>query len=284
MRCNGSQAPDAFGAFWNPPTNALLTTTMKKIVFGSALLLCTPFLHAQDVASGIAAGLLSPQRVVKTNLVGYAFLSVNANYEQKTGTRTTVGLLAGYKLPSTITVNAIGNLDGERQTYTGEVEPRGAFVNPYFRYYTNTAFRGFYMEAFTRYYNYNFLLPYDYEKDGRNIRANMDGSASGFGGGLALGVQFELAPRLYLDVHAGYGMGVGRLFVETNDPNLDLEDYRTIQRTIESYQDNPDLQVFLVGDILKNPDAGADDNRAWAEYRNKLFPLVRTGVSIGWAF
>ncbi|MEZ4758876.1 MAG: hypothetical protein R2810_03685 [Flavobacteriales bacterium] len=38
---------------------------------------------------------------------------VNANYEYKVGPNTSVGLLAGYKVESTFTLNAIGNIDGE---------------------------------------------------------------------------------------------------------------------------------------------------------------------------
>ena len=37
-----------------------------------------------------------------------------------------MGLLAGYKVESTFTLNAIGNIDGEDQTYTGDITPRAA--------------------------------------------------------------------------------------------------------------------------------------------------------------
>lgn len=58
---------------------------------------------------------------------------MNLNYEQKTGTKMSVGLLAGYKLPAVIRIEAIGTNDGEKQAYTGDVEPQGVFMNPYFR-------------------------------------------------------------------------------------------------------------------------------------------------------
>ncbi|HRD52776.1 MAG TPA: DUF3575 domain-containing protein [Flavobacteriales bacterium] len=255
---------------------------MKHLILGSALL----FSASNAQAQAAAGGLFSPRRIVKTNLVGYANLAVNLNYEQKVGTKTSVGLLAGYKLPTVIHVKAIGTIDGERQTYTGDVEPEGVFLNPYFRYYTKETFKGFYVEAFLRYFNYKFLLPYDYEKrsDGRNIRANADGKASAFGGGLALGAQFPLGPRVYMDINIGYGMAVGNARLETNDPNLELEDYRTIQRNIEKYQDDEDIQVFLLGEIVTDPKAGSTDTKAWADFNNKLFPLLRGGISIGYAF
>lgn len=231
-----------------------------------------------------AATLFSPRRIIKTNLAGYAFLSINANFEQKTGGNTSVGLLGGYKLPTVVKVEAIGELDGERQRYTGDIEPRGVFLNPYFRLYTGETFRGFYLEVFARWFNYTYKVPYDYEKNGENIRAALDGTASAIGGGLSLGGQFRLAPRLYLDVYAGYGMSIGNAHVETNDPRLELEDYRTIKRNIEQYQDDADVQVFILGDILKDPVANATDTKAWADFNNKVFPTLRGGVCIGFAF
>ncbi len=157
-------------------------------------------------------------------------------------------------------------------------------MNPYFRYYTREAFKGFYLEVFLRYFNYNFLVPYEYEKNGGIINANLDGNVSAFGGGLGLGVQVELSPRVYLDFNVGYGMGIGTVYLKTNDPNLDRDDYLTIKRNIEKYQDDADVQVFLLGDILTDPDARADDRMAEAWFRNKLFPMLRGGISIGYAF
>jgi hypothetical protein len=253
--------------------------TMKHTIILAAALLSTGVAQAQDVAS-----IFSPRRIVKTNLVGYVNLAVNLNYEQKLGAKTSAGLLSGYKLPTVIHVEAIGTVDGEKQKYTGDIEPQGLFVNPYFRFYPKEVFKGFYVEAFIRYFNYKFLLPYDYDKNGGKIHANLDGTASATGGGLALGVQFALASRLFLDINAGYGMAVGKAHLETNDPNLELEDYQTIKRNIEKYQDDEDIQVFILGDILTDPKAGATDSKAWADFENKVFPVLRGGISIGYAF
>lgn len=236
-------------------------------------------LGSAQAPTSIGGALFSPRRIVKTNLAGYAMLAVNANYEQKTGPKTSVGLLGGYKLPSVIHVKAIGELDGENQTYTGDIEPKGVFLNPYFRFYPKETFKGFYLEAFLRYFNYSYLVPYDYDKNGRTIRANLDGTANAFGGGLALGVQVALASRIYLDINTGFGVASGNAHVETNDPNLELEDYLTIKRNIEKYQDDADVQVFLIGDILKDPEAKADASHAEADFKNKLFPVLRGGVA-----
>lgn len=258
---------------------AMRTTSITLIL----LMIGSTTLSAQKSDAPLS-DLFAPKRIVKTNLAGYALLAVSANYEQQVGRHTSVGLLGGYKLPSVIKVSAIGDLDGENQTYAGEVEPRGLFVNPYFRYYPNKAFHGFYLEAFGRYFNYSFLVPYDYDKDGRTIAANLDGTASGMGGGLALGVQVPLGTRVFLDMNLGFGMGVGNIHLETNDPNLELEDYRSIQRNIEQYEDRANIEVFILRDILTDPIARSSDTKAWADFNNKLFPIMRGGISIGYAF
>lgn len=256
---------------------------MKKILIGILLLASIGSLHAQD-AAGVAAEIFSPRRIVKTNLAGYALLVVNANFEQKVGLKTSVGLLGGYKLPSVIKVEAIGELDGEHQTYTGEVEPQGLFLNPYFRFYPNKTFHGFYVEAFARYYDYTFLVPYDYDKNGSIIHANLDGTAKGMGGGLALGVQIELGPRVFLDINAGYGMGSGDVHLDTNDPNLDAADYQSIKRNIEQHAEDADVKIFVLDNVLSGVVAGANDNSAWADIDGGTFPILRGGISIGFAF
>ncbi|MCC6840856.1 MAG: DUF3575 domain-containing protein [Flavobacteriales bacterium] len=245
--------------------------------------LSTIALKAQ-VAEATASALFAPKLLIKTNLASYYWLSVNANYEQKVGPKMTVGLLGGYKLPSTLHVDAIGNLDGEKQTYTGDIEPQGLYANPYYRFYPREAFHGFYVEAFLRYFNYSYLVPYDYEKNNGTIHANLDGTASGMGGGLGIGIPFDLASRVFLDFNLGYGMAMGEAHVETNDPNLEPADYQTIKTNIEQYEDDADAQVFLLGEVLTDPEAYGYSNSAEAFFRDKVFPIVRGGVSIGVAF
>ena len=256
---------------------------MKKLFVGFSLLLGIASVNGQAPTS-LASEVFSPRRIIKTNLAGYALLVVNANYEQKVGLKTSVGLLGGYKLPSVIKVDAIGDLSGEQQTYSGEVEPQGLFLNPYFRFYTNKTFKGFYVEAFGRYYDYTFLVPYDYEKNGGTIQANLDGTAKGIGGGLAIGVQIELGPRVYMDINGGYGYGSGDIHVETNDPNLDAADYESIARNIEQHEEDADVKVFLLDNVLTGVDADANESSAWADIEGRIFPIIRAGVAIGFAF
>ncbi len=256
---------------------------MRSPILGLSLFLSVLAVQAQDAAPVVNA-LFTPTRVIKTNLVSYGVLSVNANYEQKVGTNTSVGLLTGYKLPSTLHVDAIGQLDGENQTYSGDVTPEGFYVNPYFRFYTGKAMTGFYLEAFARYYTFNYLVPYDYTKNGQVIQANLDGTANGVGGGLGLGVQLALAQRLYLDFNGGLGLANGSAHVETNDPNLDANDYQTIKRNLENSADDADIRIMVLDRTISSLEAGADESSAWADIENELFPIIRLGISIGYAF
>lgn len=256
---------------------------MKHQLVAALLLACASSLQAQEAAPVVDA-LFSPKRIVKTNLVSYGVLSINANYEQKVGSRTSVGLLTGYKVPSVIHVEAIGELDGVNQTYTGDVTPEGFYTNPYFRFYTGKAMTGFYLEGFLRYYNFTYLVPYDYTKDGRVIRANLDGTADGFGGGMGLGVQLSLAKHFYLDFNGGLGVANGSAHVETNDPNLDAEDYQTIKTNIENSADDADIRIMVLDRTINTLEAGANETSAWADIENELFPIIRLGISVGYAF
>jgi hypothetical protein len=114
-------------------------------------------LSAQNLGErAIISAAFSPKHIVKTNLVGWSMYSINTNYEYKTGNNISVGLLGGYKLPSAFNVNAIRERDRENQTYTGDIEPKGFFMNPYFPVYQSSSMTGFYMELFTRYYNFEY--------------------------------------------------------------------------------------------------------------------------------
>ena len=263
-----------------------LNVLPKALLFALTILIAT-LAGAQDAApaAALAKSAFSSKYILKTNLVALGMTSINLNYEIKTSPATSAGLLTGYKLKSTYTLDAVGNLSDDQMTYTGEITPEGVFVNPYFRYYTSgKAMTGFYIEAFLRYYNYTFLVPYDYDKDGSTISANLDGSANGFGGGFAVGGQFELAPRLFLDIYGGMGVGSGDVHMQTNDPNLDAQDYQNIKKNIEENRDEAEVEILFLGRTIDSLEAYANSTSAWADINNELFPLMRGGVCIGWGF
>lgn len=261
---------------------------MRSITFQiTCVLLCSAAIaHVQAQEESVhtaTSALFAPKHIIKTNLVAYAFYSITGNYETKTGAATSVGLLGGYKLPQTITVNGIAELSEGNQTYTGEIDPEGFFVNPYFRFYGRETFKGFYFEGFLRYYDFKFKVPYDYDKNGQTIKAFANGTSKAWGGGLGFGSQFNLAPHWYIDINAGFGLANGDIRAETSDPNLDAQDYADIKDNIEANRD-AEVDIFLLGGLLDEMEADANANSAWVEFNDVIIPIVRGGVSIGFAF
>jgi len=256
---------------------------LRLFSIGIGVLLLSNLGHAQDDP---VPGFLEAKHIVKTNLVSYAVLAVNANYEYKAGANTSVGLLAGYKLPQTIAVEANGELDGETMTYEGEVEPSGLYFNPYFRLYPSGAMSGFYIEAFTRYTNYDFEVPYTYtrEDNGNTVSTALDGDFEAFGGGIGFGGQLSLAERWFLDLNLGFGLASGNVYMVTDDPSLTPEDYMDIAQSIEENRDDADVEIFLLGDVITDIEAKGEEDRAWARIDNQIFPIIRGGISIGYAF
>jgi len=42
--------------------------------------------------------------------------------------------------------------------------------------------------------------------------------------------------------------------------------------------------VMFLGNTLDGLVAGSNDNSAWADIEGELFPIIRSGICIGWAF
>ena len=261
---------------------------ITSLLAATGLLFLSSTAFAQEGGDGatgdVAREITGPRTMLKTNLVGLALTSINGNIEYKTGGASSVGLLGGYKLPTTITVNGWAETvsDGQ-QTYTGEIEPSGWFINPYARIYAKEAFHGFYVEPFLRFFGFDYKVPYDYEKNNTTIRAFADGEASGWGGGLGFGTSFDIAPRIFLDINLGFGIAQGDIYVITSDPNLDAQDYQDIKAKIEENK-NADVEILILGSVLDELEAGANETSAWAEMNDVIMPIFRGGIHFGFAF
>lgn len=249
---------------------------MKKILLAGLVLCFTMGVKSQTVDLG-------PRSIIKTNLVGLGLFTLNANYEYKLNDKFSVGLVGGYKIPQTYTLSATGNSSSTNGdlSYTGEITPKGYFVNPYARMYTNGAMTGFYLELYTRYFNYSYEVPYDYEKDGGTINANADGTASALGGGIALGTQIPLGKIFVLDLYAGFGMGVGKAHLETNDPNLDAQDFADIKEEMDNLED---VEIAIIGKAINDMTYDANSTSAWADIKGLPLPMMRAGISFGVMF
>lgn len=254
----------------------LIILDMKKIILFSICLAVGFTVRSQSVDLG-------PRSIIKTNLVGLGLFTINANYEYKLNDKFSVGLVGGYKIPSTYTLdaNASSTSNNGDLAYTGEITPKGYFLNPYARMYTKGAMTGFYLELYTRYFNYNFQVPYDYEKNSGTVNANADGTASAFGGGLALGTQIPLGKIFVIDLYAGLGMGVGKAHLETNDENLDAQDFADIKAEMDQIED---VEIVVIGKAINNMTYDANSTSAWADIKGLPVPMMRAGVSFGVMF
>jgi hypothetical protein len=233
------------------------------------------------------AQVSGPRNIIKTDLTAYVpskynlISSINLNYEFKINEKFSVGAVGGTLLSSAHELGATGTSGADKLSYKGEITPSGYFINPYGRFYTKEAMTGFYLELFTRYYNYDFQIPYDYEKNNGTITANADANASAFGGGIVIGSQVALGKMFVLDFYAGAGMGLGKFHAETNDPNLDEQDYADIKQEMANIEN---VEIIFVGNAIKNMTYDANSTSAWADISNIAVPMLRAGISFGVAF
>ncbi|MCB0515419.1 MAG: DUF3575 domain-containing protein [Chitinophagales bacterium] len=233
----------------------------------------------------IGSHLLQAQtQAIKTNLLGWAALNSNIQYEYSSGSKLSFGLGIGYKLPATISVDALAEqTDGDKYSYTGDLKVNGVSFTPFLRWYPSGAIRGFYLEPFLRYYNYDIELPYEYDKDNTLYNGNATGYAKAFGGGLNIGGQIISGEHFVIDIFAGAGIANGNVRLEVMDPNLDEADYAEIKQTIEDNKDT-EVNVFILNSVIDKIEADANSNSAWAQAKGIPVPIFRIGISLGYAF
>ncbi|MBR9859258.1 DUF3575 domain-containing protein [bacterium] len=247
---------------------------MKKLI----ILVLLSGLGFQSFAG---VGDLGPRNIIKTNLISDAFLIINLNYELKISNSYSVGMIAGVMPERTYSLDASAfNNDGDDIAYSGEISPSGVFVSPYIRKYFKGAMTGFYMELFTKYYNYGFEIPYDYEKNNSTVMTAAVGKASAIGGGLSAGTQISLGKLFVLDFYAGLGLGYATARAETNDPQLDAQDYADIK---EEMQGISDVEVSYGDFIISNLEYDATSDMAWIQSKT-VVPMLKAGISFGIVF
>jgi len=244
---------------------------MKKLVATLILVSFAYFAHSQVQA-------------IKTNGGAWVIKSANIIYEYKVGPSISIGTGIGYKLESTHDIDALAVQDeGDTYQWSGQITPKGVYITPYMRWYPGQAIKGFYIEPFLRYFNYTFEIPYDYEKDNQNRTGIVEGDANGIGGGLGLGVQMIPGGHFVIDIFAGFGLASGKVHMETNDPYLDADDFADIADQIDRNKEN-EIDVPFLDKVIKNIEPMASSTSAWADIEDELLPMVRAGISLGYAF
>ena len=221
---------------------------------------------------------------IKTNLLGWAYKSINIGYEFKIGPRVSVGLNSEYRVPGSLNIYLLADRIGTDEiSYSGDIKLDGIGVTPHFRYYTRNALKGFYLQPFFRYLNYSFELPYAYEDDGEVKNGATYATLKGYGGGLSLGVQATIGEHFILDFNFGMGVVSGDVHATASYPTLEESDYEYARDAIYDLKEEGSSIPFI-GNLLEKVEAGSDATSAWIDISRGIFPSIKGGISIGYTF
>jgi len=226
--------------------------------------------------------LFAQDNVAKVNLMGLGFTSLNATYERVLSDKTsvTLGLNGTFSFKRDVTGSYVDD-NGVTRERSAEARFKGFSVTPGFRFYTGgNAPEDFYLEPFIRYYRFTIsVTDYEHERDnGEIVLVDGDGTLRGIGGGLQIGKQWITSSNFTIDVHGGFGLASGKLEFSTMDEDLTPQEYADIKEEIDN--DLEDASVSFLDDV----EVTATDMSATVSLEGALLPILRFGVSLGYAF
>jgi len=240
------------------------------------------FLFAAIITCFCGFNLFAQDNIVKANLLGLGFTSLNATYERPFADNmsVTLGLNGVFSFKRDITGTYVDN-GGVTRERSAEARFKGFGITPGFRFYTGgNAPEDFYLEPFLRYYRYTIeVTDYEHERDnGEIVLVDGDGNITGIGGGLQIGKQWITSSNFVIDVHGGFGLASGKLEFSTMDEDLTSQEYADIKEEIDN-----DLEDATVG-FLEDVVVTATDESASVNLDGALLPIIRFGVSLGYYF
>ncbi|MDX2285426.1 MAG: DUF3575 domain-containing protein [Bacteroidia bacterium] len=246
---------------------------MKTRLFGFALLMA------------LSVSAIAQSNVIKITPLRLLTRQVNVGYERKITDKLSIGLNGGFYIPFSSSDSALfGQIDFSNG---GDVAVQqssfgGLTVTPELRVYFSQkgALRGFHLDPFLRYFNYNIGVDGVYQDP---TEGNSDISSkfrfSGGGAGLSLGFQGIVADIISIDWFIGGGAGVGGF-------RLDLSAEGPLEDDIDSYVDDVraelNAQLPGLGDRLVQESSVADGYRF--RIPAGVVPIFRTGLAVGIAF
>jgi hypothetical protein len=246
---------------------------MKTRLFGFALMMA------------LSVSAIAQSNVIKIAPLRLLTRQVHVGYERKITDQMSVGLNGNFFIPfSSDDPNLFGQIDFSNggNVAVQQSSLSGLAVTPELRVYLSKkgALRGFHLDPFLRYFNYNIGVDGVYQDP---TEGDSDLSSkfrfSGGGAGLSLGFQGLIADIISVDWYVGGGAGVGgfRLDVSAEGP---LED--DIDTYVDDVRAELNSQLPGLGDRLVQENSVADG------YRFKvpagIVPIFRTGLSVGIAF
>lgn len=171
------------------------------------------FLNAQETNS-----LPENKNMVKWNLLGLASSTISFQYERlitpKTSIAVNMNIMPNRNIPFFGIVEDIVKDKGAIDLLK-DVKMKTFSFTPEARFYLGKhGMRGFYIAPFLRYDRFTLALPVEYIYQEKLESVTINGNVDSFSGGLALGAQFRLSEKFYLDVTfvgLSYGTASGEL-------------------------------------------------------------------------
>ena len=246
---------------------------MKRRLPLIALCVCllnTNFSQAQEGGEDL------PKNVIKLNLFSLAFTNFSLQYERVLGEKISAGLGFSY-LPGVGVPAKFTNDDATLEA----LKLSGMAITPEFRWYPGSkkpAPKGFYLAPYLRYTNYTITSVFPFKDDtsvpGTTITKEfkMEGTLTGFGGGVMMGVHWLIKDKVSLDWWiVGGHYGAGQIEVKLKD------DFTGIEAELES-------QLKAIEAPIGTTEAVVTSSEATVTVSDMPFAGLRTGLTLGYAF
>ncbi|WEK35870.1 MAG: hypothetical protein P0Y53_25575 [Candidatus Pseudobacter hemicellulosilyticus] len=230
-----------------------------------------------------------PKNVVKMNVSSLVLNSYNFYYERMLTRK--ISITGGFKtMPRTgLSSTTIGeklvdqlDIDRDDQDDIDRLEASSNAFTLGVRFYTGKrpGAKGFYAELYGRYTNLKAYYAYDYTSSSdKNYKFPIEVSTNGFGGGLLLGGQFNIAKKVVVDLYiigAHYGKLNGDANAITDLSSMTAQERQDMQDDINdlapSFNDKKMLQVNVT-------ESGVRGN-----VDGPFLGVRAAGLSIGWTF
>ncbi len=219
-----------------------------------------------------------------TSLLG---TKITLGYEVAVHEKIAIRIGGGYSI---LSLNGIVNrIDNavEQGSALEDVSTTGFDFTPEIRFYPGNsgAAKGFFVGPFFRLNSYKLNeIFYEFQDDDgtfQNVKPSAD--VGGIGGGFVLGGRWITGGGFTFSTHFGLGGGVSNLTAKVKDVGgYTPQDYMDLETDFREWFDEElgDLDFFDFNDL----NVQTDDNSISLDTENFFLPIIRFGVSIGFAF
>lgn len=217
---------------------------MKKLSLLAMMLLTLSATHAQRREKSEHRGIPERKNCVKLNLTSLAYKNIGIQYERALASKISVAAQIRFmpkgSLPMT---NSIDNWSSDSANLSA-IKVGTFTITPEFRFYPKQAMRGFYLAPYLRYRMLSMDAPIDYtDNQGVSQKLDLTGRLSSFGGGLMIGVHFNIGKMVSLDwfIIGAHYMASSGTFDANSSKALTPSEQQDIRDELASNQDGNQL-------------------------------------------